>query len=73
MMPAHRVDPARRMPFARFHCPYCGESLETFVDVETGAADYIEDCQVCCRPIEIHAGVDADGDAWIAARTGDDA
>lgn len=34
-------------------CPYCGESFVTFVDISQGNQRYIEDCQVCCRPIEL--------------------
>jgi len=34
-------------------CPYCGESNEVIIDVSEGQHDYIEDCQVCCRPIEL--------------------
>lgn len=33
-------------------CPYCGEHFETDVDRSAGSQDYIEDCPVCCRPIE---------------------
>ena len=33
-------------------CPYCGERLETRVDLTADEPSYIEDCQVCCRPIE---------------------
>lgn len=42
-------------------CPYCGEPLSLMVD-ETGgrAQTYIEDCAVCCQPIEVRADVDAD-------------
>ncbi len=36
-------------------CPYCGESFSTTLDLSQnqnmGAQQYIEDCQVCCRPI----------------------
>lgn len=38
--------------FVAVLCPYCGERLETRVDVTAGALAYIEDCEVCCRPIE---------------------
>ena len=34
-------------------CPFCGEVFTTFVDVSSGSQRYIEDCQVCCRPIEM--------------------
>jgi hypothetical protein len=35
-------------------CPYCGECFETSADTSGGDQDYIEDCPVCCRPIELH-------------------
>ena len=37
-----------------YNCPYCGETISTFVDPSEGDYDTIEDCAVCCRPIEIH-------------------
>jgi hypothetical protein len=48
----------------QFHvvvCPYCGESFETPVDTSAGAARYIEDCQICCQPIEFNLEVDHAG------------
>lgn len=35
-------------------CPYCGERLETLVDLTADEPAYVEDCGVCCRPIEFH-------------------
>jgi hypothetical protein len=32
-------------------CPWCGETFVTFFDASTGDQSYVEDCQVCCRPI----------------------
>ena len=43
-------------------CPYCGESFETVVDLSAGSQRYIEDCAVCCRPIEIALRVGDDGE-----------
>jgi hypothetical protein len=43
-------------------CPYCGESYETIVDLSGGSQRYIEDCAVCCRPIEITLQVGDDGE-----------
>jgi hypothetical protein len=40
------------MHTATIQCPYCGESFETTVDCLAGSQQYIEDCPVCCRPIE---------------------
>ena len=33
-------------------CPYCGEPLEIEVESSEEPQRYVEDCQVCCRPIE---------------------
>ncbi|HET6546294.1 MAG TPA: CPXCG motif-containing cysteine-rich protein [Rhodanobacteraceae bacterium] len=43
-------------------CPYCGETFETSVDVSAGSQRYIEDCAVCCRPIDVAIDVGADGE-----------
>ena len=43
-------------------CPYCGENFETVADISGGDQDYIEDCPVCCRPIEFQVRVDAQGE-----------
>jgi hypothetical protein len=32
-------------------CPYCGEIIEVLIDPSDAGQEYIEDCQVCCRPI----------------------
>lgn len=44
------------------NCPYCGESFETSVDTSAGSQHYVEDCAVCCRPIEVAVRVGADGE-----------
>jgi hypothetical protein len=58
--------------FVAVQCPYCGESFETAVDVSAGAFSYVEDCQVCCQPIELVGEVDDSGAlaAVTAARAG---
>ncbi len=42
-------------------CPYCGEPFETLIDLSAGSASYVEDCQVCCQPIDFTVEVDAAG------------
>jgi len=32
-------------------CPYCWELIDVVIDDAGEAQEYIEDCQVCCRPI----------------------
>ena len=41
-------------------CPYCGEPFETVIDLSAGSTSYIEDCQVCCQPIELRIEVAED-------------
>ncbi|MGY8844441.1 MAG: CPXCG motif-containing cysteine-rich protein [Gammaproteobacteria bacterium] len=36
-----------------FYCCYCGESISALLDCTMGEQEYIEDCEVCCQPIEI--------------------
>ena len=42
-------------------CPYCGEPIELLVDSSVRKQNYIEDCQVCCRPITVHVIIDEEG------------
>ena len=39
-------------------CPYCGEAIELLIDDSIPEQEYIEDCQVCCRPITIMQNTD---------------
>lgn len=43
------------------HCPYCDEPFTICVDLSAGSCSYIEDCQVCCQPVEIGCEVDDRG------------
>jgi hypothetical protein len=52
------------------YCPYCGESIEVLLNPEDVGAEYIEDCQVCCRPIEFFLREDAAG--WLEAEVRSD-
>lgn len=33
-------------------CPYCGEHFSIVADTSIEEQSYIEDCYVCCRPIQ---------------------
>jgi hypothetical protein len=52
---------AQGTQFTTVQCPYCGEPFDTLVDLSAGSTAYIEDCQVCCRPIELDIEVGIDG------------
>lgn len=47
------------------NCPYCGETIEVLLDPED-AQQYIEDCQVCCRPITFVVTPASNGDLSVA-------
>ena len=48
-------------------CPYCAEQISVLVDNSLPEQEYVEDCQVCCRPMVLRVSVDADGDAAVTA------
>lgn len=70
---AAEVDPASRPEFVAVSCPYCGEHFETSADASAGPCKYVEDCQVCCQPIEMEVRVDENGDFQELVATRGDA
>jgi hypothetical protein len=55
------------------HCPYCGEPIDILVDASAGEQHYIEDCQVCCRPISVSVAIDSDGELQLRLSAENDA
>ena len=51
------------------HCPYCGEQITVVIETLDESQEYIEDCQVCCRPIIFDIGVNVDGSTSISVRS----
>ena len=52
-----------------FDCPYCGENISMLIDLSFNNQFYTEDCEVCCRPIEINfKAVDGAIESWEASR-----
>jgi len=41
-------------------CPYCSEAQLLVVDPETSGS-FVQDCDVCCRPWQVHVSRDPDG------------
>lgn len=52
-----------------FSCPYCGEEISMVLDDSVSRQTYIEDCEVCCRPIEISYMIEDEALVEFAART----
>lgn len=38
-------------------CPYCGEPIDLQIDCSVANQEYIEDCQVCCKPMQVSVDV----------------
>lgn len=56
-------------------CPYCGESQKLEIDLSEGLPqEYVSDCTVCCRPMEVSvtSGLRGDGDPVLRLRRDDD-
>lgn len=43
---------------ATVQCPYCWEQIDVLIDDCGESQQYIEDCQVCCQPINFFIEID---------------
>lgn len=50
-----------------FQCPYCWETISMLVDVLIEQQQYVEDCEVCCNPIEISISIDEGNVSYFQA------
>ena len=37
-----------------FTCPHCWDKISILIDTSISGQNYIEDCEICCNPIEIN-------------------
>jgi hypothetical protein len=52
---------------ATVSCPHCGAPVEVKLDPAGGAAQqYVEDCEICCRPWQVNVRYAADGHAQVS-------
>ena len=56
----------------RVQCPYCWESFILLVDGSVESQEYVEDCEICCRPIDFVVEVDELGEVNTTARMQDE-
>ena len=54
-----------------FVCPHCWENISVMLDLSIDEQSFIEDCEVCCRPIRIHYEVEEGAAAAFSAEPGD--
>jgi len=51
---------------AEVSCPHCGETVTIILDLGGGPnQEYVEDCEVCCRPSTVHVRYDGSGVATV--------
>lgn len=54
-------------------CPYCGEPQEIALDPGGGPdQSYVQDCEVCCRPWNVHVVFSRDGSARVTVAAADE-
>lgn len=41
-----------------FQCPYCWEEISMLLDASLSHQNYVEDCEICCNPIELDTRFD---------------
>jgi len=53
-------------------CPYCGELIEVLIDSSDSEQRYIEDCQVCCKPINFLVSESVNGEFTLSVYSEDE-
>jgi hypothetical protein len=64
-----RAEQGELAEYVELACPYCGETYGTQVDLTAASGAWIEDCSVCCKPIELRVKCDEAGQ--LVAVTGE--
>ena len=52
-----------------FTCPFCGAEISMVLDLSVQRHTYVEDCEVCCNPLEISYTVEDDAIVDFEAKT----
>ncbi|MHC5067455.1 MAG: CPXCG motif-containing cysteine-rich protein [Planctomycetota bacterium] len=53
-------------------CPHCGQPTAVGVDCSGRSQLFVDDCQVCCRPIQVAVVVDDEGRPHVEVSAGYD-
>ncbi len=52
-----------------FTCPYCWQRISMVLDTSVSSQTYVEDCEICCKPIEVQYAVEDDTIVAFEANT----
>jgi hypothetical protein len=58
---------------ASIGCPYCGETINVLVEPSDVDQQYIEDCQVCCQPINFVVSESLEGELLVSVYSDNEA
>jgi len=61
--------PKQEFRWVEVECPYCGEMFDVRVDPGEEGQSLVQDCQVCCKPVQLSVDVE-DGDISVFAARG---
>ncbi|MBD3631227.1 MULTISPECIES: CPXCG motif-containing cysteine-rich protein [Cyclobacterium] len=50
-----------------FQCPYCLAEISMLLDPSVTEQEYIEDCEICCNPIQVAYGIENGELHWFNA------
>jgi len=67
-----RDQPMNLQEPTEIECPYCGERVSLLIDCSVASQEYIEDCQVCCQPINLQVTINEQGIPQVEARRDDE-
>lgn len=51
----------------KIHCPFCGEKIEVCPDEIEDGDTWIEDCEVCCHPMQLRMVISERGRKTVEA------
>ena len=57
------------MQWVEIQCPYCGEHMDIRIDPSEEGQVLVQDCAVCCKPVELAVEVE-EGEVSVAASRG---
>ncbi|MBI5243258.1 MAG: CPXCG motif-containing cysteine-rich protein [Elusimicrobia bacterium] len=61
--------PKEDLRWVEVECPYCGESFDVRVDPGEEGQSLVQDCQVCCKPVQLSVDVE-EGEITVFASRG---
>ncbi|MGJ3234475.1 CPXCG motif-containing cysteine-rich protein [Marivirga sp.] len=41
-----------------FQCPHCFQEISMLIDISVSKQSYVEDCEVCCNPLQINLEIE---------------